>query len=125
VFEHDGPYTNSIFPTAELLLRNVASHSVLSLSDHVRVNSKPPLAIKKVKSKVLKSRRMRWTGHVARMGEGRGVYRVLVGKPEGKRPLGDRGVDGRIMLGWIFKRWDMGVRTGLGWFRIVTGGGRL
>ena len=31
---------------------------------------------------------MRWTGHVARAGEGRGVYRVLVGKPEGKRPLG-------------------------------------
>ena len=37
---------------------------------------------------VIKSRRMRWTGHVARMGERRGVYRVLVGKPEGKRPLG-------------------------------------
>ena len=37
---------------------------------------------------VIKSRRMRWAGHVARMGEGRGVYRVLVGKPEGKRPLG-------------------------------------
>ena len=37
---------------------------------------------------VIKSRRMRWTGHVACMGEKRGVYRVLVGKPEGKRPLG-------------------------------------
>ena len=37
---------------------------------------------------VIKSRRMRWAGHVAGMGEGRGVYRVLVGKPEGKRPLG-------------------------------------
>jgi len=37
---------------------------------------------------VIKSRRMRWTGHVARMGEERGVYRVLVGKPEGNRPLG-------------------------------------
>ena len=37
---------------------------------------------------VIKLRRMRWTGHVARMGEERGVYRVLVGKPEGKRPLG-------------------------------------
>ena len=33
-------------------------------------------------------RRMRWTGHVARMGEDRGVHRVLMGKPEGKRPLG-------------------------------------
>ena len=38
--------------------------------------------------RVVKSRRMRWTGHVARMGEGRGVHRVLIGKPEGKRPLG-------------------------------------
>jgi len=37
---------------------------------------------------VIKSRRMRWTGHVARMGEERGVYRVLLGKPEGRRPLG-------------------------------------
>jgi hypothetical protein len=38
--------------------------------------------------RMIKSRRMRWVGHVARMGEGRGVYRVLVGRPEGKRPLG-------------------------------------
>src|SRR5215469_2278977 len=38
--------------------------------------------------RVVKSRRMRWAGHVARMGEGRGVHRVLVGKPEGKRPPG-------------------------------------
>ena len=38
--------------------------------------------------RVIKSRRMRWVGHVARMGEERGVYRVLVGKPEGRRPLG-------------------------------------
>ena len=38
--------------------------------------------------RVIKLRRMRWAGHVARMGEGKGVYRVLVGKPERKRPLG-------------------------------------
>ena len=38
--------------------------------------------------RVIKSRRMRWAGHVARMGEERGVYRVLVGKSEGRRPLG-------------------------------------
>ena len=37
--------------------------------------------------RVVKSRRMRWDGHVARMGEDRGVHRLLVGKPEGKRPL--------------------------------------
>jgi hypothetical protein len=38
--------------------------------------------------RVIKSRRMRWAGHVARMGEGRGAYRVLVGRPEGRRLLG-------------------------------------
>jgi hypothetical protein len=37
---------------------------------------------------MIKSRRMRWAGHVARMGETRNAYRILVGKPEGKRPLG-------------------------------------
>jgi len=45
--------------------------------------------------RVIKSRRMRWAGHVARMGEARGVYRVLVGKPEGRRPLG------RPRLRWV------------------------
>jgi hypothetical protein len=38
--------------------------------------------------RVIKSRRMMWAGHVARMGERRGVYRVLIGRPDGKRPLG-------------------------------------
>jgi hypothetical protein len=37
--------------------------------------------------RIMKKRRMRWAGHVARMGEKRNVYRLLVGKPEGKRPL--------------------------------------
>jgi len=41
--------------------------------------------------RVIKSRRMRWVGHVARMEQRRGIYRVLVGKPEGKRPLGRPG----------------------------------
>jgi hypothetical protein len=47
---------------------------------------------------VIKSRRMRWVGHVACMGEGRGVYRVLVGRSKGKRPLEDLGIGGRITL---------------------------
>jgi hypothetical protein len=59
------------------------------------------------------------------MGEGRVVYKVLVGNlREGDR-CGDPGVDGGIILGWIFKKWDVCVRTGLGWLRIGTGGGCL
>jgi len=57
------------------------------------------------------------------MGEERGMYRVLLGKLEGRRPLGrPPGVDGWIILGWISKRWDVGIWTGLSWPRIDTGG---
>jgi len=69
---------------------------------------------------------MRWAGHVARMGEERGVYRVLVGNPEGRRPLG------RPRRRWVDNiRMDLQevgcgyMWTGLGWPRIETGGGRL
>ena len=54
--------------------------------------------------RVVKSRRMRWAGHVARMGEGRGVHRVLVGKPRERDHWGDPDVDGRIILRWIFRK---------------------
>jgi hypothetical protein len=57
--------------------------------------------------RVIKSRRMRWAGHVARMGEGRGAYRVLVGRPEGKRPLGRPR-----------RRWEDNIKMDLGEIRI-------
>jgi hypothetical protein len=57
--------------------------------------------------RVIKSRRMRWAGHVACMDDERGLYRVLVGTPEGKRPMG------RPKRRWV------------DWPRIETGGGRL
>jgi hypothetical protein len=44
------------------------------------------------------------------MEEGRGVHTILVGKPEGKRPAVDPGVDGGIILRWIFRKWDVGYR---------------
>jgi hypothetical protein len=65
----------------------------------------------------IKSRRMRWAGHVARMGEGRNVYRVLVGKPEGKIPIGRprrRSEDGI----WTLGRLVGGVWSGFTWLRI-------
>ena len=75
--------------------------------------------------RVIKSRRMKWAGHVGRMGERRGVYRVLVGKPGEKNHLEDLDVDGTIILRWIFRKWDVGVWTGSSWLRIGTGGGHL
>jgi hypothetical protein len=59
--------------TSRRKLHNEELHSLYSSPNIVRV---------------IKSRRMRWAGHVTRMGEGRGVYRVLVWRPERKRPLG-------------------------------------
>ena len=75
--------------------------------------------------RVITSRRMRLAEHVARMGERSGVYGVLVGKPEGKVHFGDPGVDGRIILRWIFRKLDVGVWTGSSWLRIGTVGGHL
>jgi hypothetical protein len=72
-----------------------------------------------------KSRRMRWAGHVACMGKGRNVYRVLVGKPEGKRPLERprrRWNDG-IKMDLEEISWE--VWSGFTWLRIGTVGGLL
>ena len=64
-------------------------------------------------------------GHVARMEEGRGVHKVLVGKPDGKRPLGRPKRRWEVILRWIFRKWEGVVGTGWCWLRIGTGGGRL
>jgi hypothetical protein len=72
--------------------------------------------------RVIKSRRMRWAGHVASMEERKGVYRVLVRKPEGIDHLGDPDIDGRIILRWIFRKWDVGVWTGSSWLGLGTVG---
>ena len=60
--------------------------------------------------RLVRSRRMRLTGYVARMVEGRGVHRVLVGKPEGKRPLGRPRRRWEMIFRWIFRKWE-GVET--------------
>jgi len=74
---------------------------------------------------VIKSGKMRWAGHVARMGEERGVYRVFVGKPWGKRPLEKprRRWEDNIKID--LRKWDVGLWTGSSWLRIGTVGGHL
>ena len=75
--------------------------------------------------RVIKWKRMRWAGHVARMEEGRGVHKVSVGKPDGGDHWGDQDVDGRIILRWILRKWEGVVGTGWSWLRIGKVGGRL
>jgi hypothetical protein len=64
----------------------------------------------------IKSGRMRWAGHVARMGEGRNVYRILMEKPEGKDHLKDQGVDGRMESKWTLGRL---VGAGVEWIHLA------
>jgi len=75
--------------------------------------------------RVIKSRRMRWAGHVEYMGEERGCIRCWWGNRREGDHWGDLGIDGRIILGRISRRWDVGMCTGFGWPRIESGGGRL
>ena len=70
-------------------LHNEELHSLYRSLNIVRVN---------------KSRRLRLAGHLARMDEGRSTFKILTGKPTGKRPLGDLGIEGRTILEWTLKK---------------------
>jgi len=65
---------------------------------------------------IKKSRRMRWAGHTARLGERSGVYRW--GSLRELDHLGDPDVDRKIILRWIFRKWDVWLWTGSSWLRI-------
>jgi len=73
----------------------------------------------------MKMRRIIWVGHVARMGERRGVYRVLMRKPDGKRPLGRPRHRCQYNIKMIIRKWEVGAWTGLMRLRIGTDGGHL
>jgi hypothetical protein len=75
--------------------------------------------------RMIKSRRIRWAGHVARMGSTEACVEFWWGNLRERDNWGDPGVDGRIILGWIFRKWDVGVWIGLDWLRIETGCGHL
>jgi len=62
--------------------------------------------------RVIKSRRMRWSGHVACMGRGEAYTGLWWGNRRERDRLGDPGVDGRKILRWIFTKWDVGLWTG-------------
>jgi hypothetical protein len=73
----------------------------------------------------MKTRRIIWVGHVARMGERRGVYRVLVRKPDGKRPLGRPRHRWKCNIKMIIRKWEVVAWTGLIRLRTGTDGGHL
>ena len=75
--------------------------------------------------RVIKSRRMRWAGHVARMGRGETYTGVWWGNLKERDHLGKPGIDGRIILRWVLRKWDVGVWAGSSWLRIGAGGGHL
>jgi hypothetical protein len=75
--------------------------------------------------RVIKSRRMRWAGHVARMGRKETCTRFWWENLRERDHLVDPGVGWRIILRRIFRKWDVRVWTGLSWLRIGTGGGHL
>jgi len=74
---------------------------------------------------VIKSRRMRWAGQVARVEERRGVYRILVGKPEGKRPLGRPRSRWKDNTKMDLQEVGCGEWSGSRWLRMWTRGGHL
>jgi hypothetical protein len=69
--------------------------------------------------------KMRRAGHVARTGKGEACTGIGWGHLRERDYWGDPGVDERIILRWIFRKWDVGVWIGLSWLRIGTGGGQL
>ena len=75
--------------------------------------------------RMIKSKRVSWEGHVACMGERKGVHGVLVRKPEGNRPLGRHKHRWEDNINMDLRMWDVGVWTGSIRLRIVKGGGQL
>jgi hypothetical protein len=75
--------------------------------------------------RVIKSRTMGCAGHVAWMGRREACIELWWENLKGRDHWGDPGVDGRIILGWIFRKWDVEVWTELGWPRIETSGEQL
>jgi hypothetical protein len=75
--------------------------------------------------RVIKSRRIGWVGHVACMGEVRGAYRILVGRPEGRRPLGRPTRRWEDNVNMDLQEVGWGAWIGLMWLRIGTDNGRL
>ena len=67
---------------------------------------------------------MRWAGHVARMGRGDVYTGFRWGNLRERDHFGDPGLDGRIILRWIFRKWEVGIWAGSSWLRIGTGGHR-
>ena len=110
------------------MFRLFFSHLQTQYGTRVQVYKNAPLIGSNYVYKIIHKRNgipMRWAGHVARMGQGRGVHRVLVGKPEGKRELGRSRSRWEGNIKMDLQKLEVVVRTGWSWHRIGTGGGHL
>jgi hypothetical protein len=103
----------------EIFKTNIFYNIVPNKNKCIRLYSSPNIV------RVIKPRRMRWAGHAARMGERKGMYRVFVGKPEGKRPLGRQRRRWEDNIKMDLQEVRCGEWSGSSWLTIGTGGGLL
>jgi hypothetical protein len=72
--------------------------------------------------RVIKSKCVRWAGHIGRIEQLRCVYKIFVRSPEGRDNMGELGVGGKVILKWVLRKHDVNIFIRFIWFRIQSSG---